>query len=176
MRTRTCRPVVLVFLCLLIPACLSAQQSPSPSAPPPPKNDPQAVALVQRTLGVLTGVASVSDITLTGTARRIAGSDDETGTVTLKATAAGDSRVDLSFPSGNRSEIRNHAAAPLPVTLPRGVTLPAAVTSQPRPAGVWSGPDGARHAIGELHLRDESCQQQRRPPRHNDRRSRVGDV
>jgi hypothetical protein len=111
----------------------------------PSTSDPQAVALLQRSLVVLTGGAPVSDATLTGTARRIAGSDDETGTATLKATAAGDSRVDLSFPSGNRSEIRNHSALPLPGSLPPGI--PASVAQTAQPVGAWSGPDSAIHGM-----------------------------
>jgi hypothetical protein len=72
-------------------------------------SDPQAVSLLQKSLAALTGSTSLTDATLTATAQRIAGSTNETGTATLKATALGDSRVDQSFPSGNWSEIRNHA-------------------------------------------------------------------
>lgn len=140
--------VVSLFF-LLIPASLSAQQSTPPAGSV--ASDPQAVALVQQALTVLTGAANVSDVTLTGTARRIAGSDDETGTATLKGSALGDSRVDLVFPSGNRSEIRNHAAIPLPDALPNGPvpgTAQAAQTAQP--VGAWSGPDGVLHGVA-LH-------------------------
>jgi hypothetical protein len=63
----------------------------------------------------------------------------------LKPPALGDSRVELSFASGNRVEIRNHSALPLPGALPKGV--PAAVSQTPQPVGEWIGPDGAPHAM-----------------------------
>lgn len=104
------RPLVFVSLFLLAVAAVSAQQSPTPS--PPATSDPQAVALIHRALAALTGGAPVTDVTLTGSARRIAGSDDESGTATLLATSAGDSKVELSFPSGNSTETRNRRDAP----------------------------------------------------------------
>jgi len=138
---QTMRTVALLCVCALIPLSLGAQQP----APTPAQSDPQAVALIQRSLAALTGGIQVSDATLTGTAQRIAGSDDETGTATLKATALGDSRVDLVLPSGNRSEIRNHAAVPLPGSLPGGA--PVAATQAVQPVGAWSGPDGVIHGM-----------------------------
>jgi hypothetical protein len=111
---------------------------------PPTASDPQAAALIQRALAAVAGSSHVSDATLTGTARRIAGSDDETGAAILTATSAGDSKVALAFPSGNRTEIRNHSAAPLPGALPPN-TPSAAET--PQAAGAWSGPDGALHPV-----------------------------
>jgi hypothetical protein len=116
-------------------------------------SDPQATALLQRALAALTGGAPVTDATLTGTARRIAGSDDETGTATLKATASGDSRIDLSLPSGNRAEIRNHAGRPLPGSVPPN--LSAAATQVPQPVGAWSGSDGALHVTTGQNLLSE---------------------
>jgi len=139
----------VLFLCSLISASLSAQQSAS-TATLQPVSDPQGVALVQRAFSALVGANNVSDVTLTGTARRIAGSDDETGTASMKATATGDSRVDLNFPSGERSEIRNHAATPLPGSLPPGV--PAAAAQAVQLVGTWSGPDGGRHPIANHNL------------------------
>jgi hypothetical protein len=118
------------------------------SAAPPTANDPQAVALLREALTALAGGTSVSDVTLTGSARRIAGSDDETGSATLKATTFGDSRIELTLPSGNRNETRNHSAIPLSDILPKG--LPPAMmqaTEAAQPAGSWSGPDGLPHGI-----------------------------
>jgi len=117
-------------------------------------SDPQATAILQQSLAAQTGGAPITDVTLTGSARRIAGSDDETGTATLKATAAGDSRVDLRFPSGNRLEIRNHAALPLPGSLPPGV--PASVAQTAQPVGAWSGPDGVLHATAGQNLMNDA--------------------
>lgn len=122
------------------------------TAAAPSTSDPQAVALVQKALVALTGGAPVTDVTLAGTARRIAGSDDETGTATLTATFAGDSKLSLNFPSGPRTEIRNHSALPLADSFPKGVPLPAAVTSQAQPVGAWSGPDGTLHGMASHNV------------------------
>jgi hypothetical protein len=60
---------------------------------------------------VLPGIeAPIDDITLTGVARRIAGATDETGTAVLKARATGESRIDLTFPSGARTEVYANSA------------------------------------------------------------------
>jgi hypothetical protein len=130
--------------------CLSASaQTTSPSSPPPP-SDPQAVALIQKALAALTGGALITDVTLTGSARRIAGSDDQTGTATLTATSAGDSKVSLNLPSGVRTEIRNHSAVPLPGALPAGA--PAGAAQGAQRVGAWSGADGALHPIVSHNL------------------------
>lgn len=136
------RPPVLLLACLAFPAALLAQESTTTSTP---TSDPQAVALVQRSLAALTGGVAVTDVTLTGSAHRIAGSDNETGTATLEAIFAGDSRVELGFASGNRIEIRNHSALPLPGSLPPGV--PAAAAQMPQALGAWIGPDGSTHPM-----------------------------
>jgi hypothetical protein len=75
------------------------------------------------------------DITLSGSAHYIAGSDDETGTATLKAIATGASRIDLSLSSGPRSEARDLTAS--------------------APAGTWSGADGISHTIVYHNLLNE---------------------
>jgi hypothetical protein len=69
-------------------------------------------------------------VTLTGTANYIAGSDDETGTATLKAIV-GASRMNLNLSSGPRSEVVNTSASP---------------------AGTWSGPDGVSHQMSGHNL------------------------
>lgn len=48
----------------------------------------------------------MNDVTLAGTVERIAGGDDETGSVTYRAVV-GSNRLDLSFSSGTLSEIRS---------------------------------------------------------------------
>lgn len=102
------------------------------SATPNPQSSPQAVTLLQQSLAALTGGKSIADITLAGTARRIAGSDDESGTATLRALAGTGARLDLSLSSGPRTELRN--------------------VSGPEPAGSWSGPDAVSHAISGHNL------------------------
>src|SRR5260221_1779806 len=87
---------------------------------------------LRQSLAALVGSASLSDVTLTGSVRRIAGSDDESGTATLKALSTGASRTDLSLSSGPSSEIQNLSAA--------------------TPAGEWSGPDGVAHPIAFHNL------------------------
>ncbi len=100
-------PFVFVFS-----VSLSAQQTATTSA--------QALALLQKSFTALAGGKSITDITLTGTARRIAGSDDESGPAVFKALASGSNRLDLSLPGGPRSEIRSVSAG--------------------GPDGSWSGP------------------------------------
>jgi hypothetical protein len=68
---------------------------------------PQAPQILQQALAALNGNTANKDVTLTGSVQYIAGSDDETGTATLKALATAASRVDLSLSSGSRSEVRN---------------------------------------------------------------------
>jgi hypothetical protein len=92
---------------------------------------PQGTALLQQSMAALSGGHLLADVTLSGTAQRIAGSDDESGTAVLKALATGSSRVDLSLPGGNRSEV---------------------LSSSPETVGVWSGPDGVSHAIANHNL------------------------
>lgn len=146
---RTPRPLLLLLACLAVPASVLAQAGSIPPASPP-TSDPQAVALVQRSLAALTGGADVNDVMLTGSAHRVAGSDDETGTATLEATSAGDSRVELTFASGDRVEIRNHSALPLSGSLPPGV--PASVAQMPQPVGEWIGSDGSPHAMANHNI------------------------
>ena len=52
-------------------------------------------------------VGPISSVQMTGTANWAYGSDQQTGTVTLQATANGQSRMLLQLPSGNRSEVQN---------------------------------------------------------------------
>jgi len=106
----------VLVLSFLIPS--AAQQTASTS--------PQAVQYLQRALAALSGSTPVSDVTLSGSAHYIAGSDDETGTATLKAIV-GASRMDLNLSSGPRSEIQNDSGA--------------------SPLGAWSGPDGVSHPL-----------------------------
>lgn len=104
------------------------------SATSGPQNSPQALTLLQQSLAALTGGKSISDVTLSGTARRIAGSDDESGTVTIQ-TVSGSSKISLTLPSGAQSETHT--------------------TSNFAPAGTWSGPDGIAHAIPQHNLHSD---------------------
>jgi hypothetical protein len=93
-----------------------------------------ATTTLQQSLAVLVGNTALSDITLSGSARRIAGSDDETGSGVLKALASGARRVDLSFSSGQFSEASDFST---------------------RPKGSWCGPDRASRPIAFHNLLSE---------------------
>ena len=105
----------------------AAQQS----TPPGPR-DAQAVSLLQRSFAALTGATTKNDVTLTGSANFIAGSDEESGSATLKATAIGQGRIDLSLSGGQRSEVVD--------------------ISQTPPVGNWCGTDGIWHSMAAHNL------------------------
>jgi hypothetical protein len=118
----------LTALLLTLPNLQAAQQTSAPA----PSSSSQATTLLTQSAAALTGRGTLSDVTLSGTARRIAGSDDETGTGVVKALARAGSRIDLSLPSGTRSELRNISGA--------------------EPAGSWSGTNGVSHPISNHNL------------------------
>jgi len=124
----------LSFLAALLLTFPNFQASPQASAPISTTST-QAVTLLAQSVAALTGKATLSDVTLTGTARHIAGSDDETGTVTYKAIS-GANRLDLSLSGGARSETANSTANP--------------------PAGSWSGPDGISHPMALHNLTNQA--------------------
>jgi hypothetical protein len=72
-----------------------------------PASDPQALALAAQSVSAMTGGTTISDVTLTGTAVRTVGSEQQSGTATLLGKGFAESRFDLQFPEGSRSEIRN---------------------------------------------------------------------
>ena len=125
---RVTRVVFSVSLAFLLSISLAAQQTTTPS--------PQALALLQKSLSALGGSASLTDVTLSGTARRIAGSADESGTVVFKALATGESRLDLVLPSGRRSEVRANSSG--------------------GPTGMWLSPDATSRAISQHNLLTDS--------------------
>jgi len=90
--------VTLVAIALLV--CSASAQNQPPS-------DPQAVTFAAQSIAALTGGAAISDVTLTGNATWFAGSTSDSGPVTLMATAAGQSRIDIQLSGGVRSEIRD---------------------------------------------------------------------
>ena len=124
--------IVLSWSVAVLTSIAVGQQFPSIST----QASSQALAVLQHANTANTGSVSINDVTLTGTVHRIAGSDNETGTVTLKATVTGEIRMDLSFPSGPRSETRNKSGQQL--------------------LGQWSGPDGVQHAIPSHNLMADS--------------------
>lgn len=123
-RRQFIRCVPAVLLCLLIPCeLLGRPQTANQSA----ASDPQAITLAAKALLALTGGNPVSDVILTGTAMRTAGSDVESGTIILKALGTTNSRMEFDGSSGTYSETRTDAT---------GV-----------PQGSWISLDGATHAM-----------------------------
>src|ERR1700693_2355891 len=92
---------VLAAILLAFPNLLASPQGSAPAS----NSSSQAAILLAQSAAKLTGNVTLSDVTLVGTARRIAGSDDESGTSVAKALATGEARMDLSFASGSRSEV-----------------------------------------------------------------------
>ncbi len=124
---RVARFALSVSISFLLSFSLAAHQTNT--------SKPQAQQLLQQSLNALSGGQTLSDVTLSGTARRIAGSDDETGTATYKAIS-GANRLDLSLSGGARSETANSTATP--------------------PAGSWSGPNGASHPMAFHNLTNQA--------------------
>lgn len=123
MRIMLSGPVVtFTLLFLTIPA--PAQQS---LAIAPVARDAQSISVLQRSLAALVGTTAVKDVTLSANANWIAGSDNESGSATLKATAIGQGRIDLALAGGQRSEVVD--------------------ASQTLSTGGWRGPDGTWHPI-----------------------------
>lgn len=87
-----------------------------------PTSDPVALSYAAKSIAALTAGNRITDVTLTGDATWIAGSDVETGTVTLLASGSGESRMTLALSSGNRTEIRD--------------------ASTGAPTGQWVAPNG----------------------------------
>lgn len=125
--------LVVVLLFAFGSSLARAQQTATTS---PPAAATEGAAVLQKALAALAPTTRITDVTLSGTARRIAGSDDESGTVLLKALATGESRLDLTFPSGPRTEVRANS--------PTG------------PVGSWSGPDATSHSISQHNLWTDS--------------------
>jgi hypothetical protein len=119
-----------LFCLLLVPSYIWSQRTVAA--------EPQGVTALMQAFGAMVGTASLNDLTLTGTARHIAGSDDETGTVVLKALATGQSRMDNTFPSGQSSEIRSY-------------------DSNGNQAGAWIGPDGISHPMSSHNVMTSSA-------------------
>jgi hypothetical protein len=100
MRIRIWFRSVRSFLFVLVASTILYSQN-------PPVSDPQALSLAAQSIIALTGGASISDVTLSGTAKWSNGTDVETASATLMAKGTGESRFDMTLAAGPRSEIRN---------------------------------------------------------------------
>jgi hypothetical protein len=130
MHLRIALDAVVVSLILAASAAATSGQTATPI--PPATSDPQAVGLAAKAYTTLAGLASIQDVTLTGSASRTAGEGAETGTVVLEALATGEMRMDLSFASGKAGEVRTRPAA--------------------GPVGNWFGTDGTLHTTAYHNL------------------------
>ena len=113
------RSVVVLMLMFALSSLYSVAQT-------PPTSDPQALALIAKSVLAMTGGTTVSRVTLNTNAIWIAGSDYFTGPATLQATGTTDSRIDLNLNGLTRTEIRTASG-----TLPSGSWVDASGVSHP---------------------------------------------
>jgi hypothetical protein len=116
---------VLAFAASLF--LISNSSARNPQTPAVAASSPQAVTLLAQSTNALTGSVAVNDVTLTGTVERIAGSTDESGTVTLKALTTGEASLAITLPSGTLTEVHSSMAN--------------------GPAGNWISADATVHQI-----------------------------
>lgn len=142
---RITRAAALLFLCVLIPASLEAQQSASPTPSAPTQAGPastQAATLLQQSIAAQTGGVSVTDVTMNGTFMTTAGANTESGTITMIGTASGKSQATVSTSSGTRTEIRDISSGSptLTATGSDGLTHAVATQSALSPHSCWFFP------------------------------------
>lgn len=122
MRQRTC----CALLCILTVFICSRSHA---------QADAQSTAFLQSALKAL-GVGTITDVTLTGTARRIAGSTNATVPMTLEALASGSTQLSYQTSPGALVETRTVSTT-----------------------GIWSGdwtdPQGVTHALAYHNMMTE---------------------
>lgn len=74
-------------------------------------SDPLAITYAQQSIAALTGGAAISDVTLTA---NVTSSNNDSGTGTFSAKGINQSRTDLTFSSGLRSDVRSLTSSGLP--------------------------------------------------------------
>jgi len=89
-------------------------------------SDPQALALVAKSVAAMTGGQPLSGVTLNATAIWTSGSDNFSGPANLQATGTTDSRVDLTLKGFTRTEIRTTSGG-----MPSGSWIGASAKAQP---------------------------------------------
>jgi hypothetical protein len=95
------------------------------------QSDPAALSLARQAYNRLTGNVAISDITLSGTAVRFAGKQEQDGTFTLQARGTRSSRAELQFFGTTRTDIRADASG--------------------LPSGAWSISNGVLHPIEQFN-------------------------
>jgi hypothetical protein len=103
------RPAAFTFVVLSLVFALPANAQQASTVP---AQNLTAISLARNSVAVLSGGVQISDITLTGTATRVVGSDTGSGTVTLNALGTTSSRIDLSLSDGTFSELRTSPSGP----------------------------------------------------------------
>ncbi len=148
---RSSQPALLLFLCSVIPALLVAQQS-TPTGTTSGSQTPQAASIIQQSLAAMTGGAPVTDVTMTGTVTVTQNSASspsspnqlttESGTIMLVATAAGQSQISITLPSGNWVTTQNYATNPRTSSVagPTGTTQDTAPEDSMAPHPAWFCP------------------------------------
>jgi hypothetical protein len=129
--------VVSLFCVFYLSA--AAQQSTSTNG----AQTSQAASLLQQSLVAMTGGAPISDVTMTGTVTATQSSGTtESGTITLVATAAGQSQITASLPSGTWTTTENYAVSPRTATYtgPNGTNQDAASQHFMGPSPAWFCP------------------------------------
>jgi hypothetical protein len=95
-----------------------------------------AATILRASLSALSGQTLTRDVTIVGTAERVAGSEDETGSFTFKALSSGSSRIQIDLSSGTLTDNRQ-------------------VSSSGR-SGSWSSGDGIQHQMAGHNLMVDS--------------------
>ena len=100
---------VICLVLLNIPVW--GQQTPQTATSSPTiQQDPQAISLLQQSLVAMTKGNVITDATLSGSATRIAGSDQESGEAVLQAKGTQESKIALTLSDSTYTEVRNFQA------------------------------------------------------------------
>src|SRR5215470_11040618 len=72
--------------------------------------DPQAISVLQKSVTAMSNGVAISDVSLSGTATRIAGSEQESGQVILEAKGTQESKISVSLSGYTFTEVRSFAS------------------------------------------------------------------
>jgi hypothetical protein len=99
----------ITFIVLAITAV--GQNAPTGTGLPTTSN-PAAIALLNSSVTAQVGTTTVNDVSLSASGTLTIGPSQQSGATQLKATAVGQSRIDLSLSTGTNTEIRTIAGIP----------------------------------------------------------------
>jgi hypothetical protein len=120
---------VVSCLCVALSCSLVSAQTTGHHSHPQQINS--GITWAQQAMQALTGGASVSSVTESGTVTRTVGGDQEQGTITLQSVGVMTNQITISTGAGNFSEVRSWNGA--------------------IPSGQWSGLDGQQHPIAPFN-------------------------